>query len=228
MGMTSEISLRMVSYCIIVGNNLDSTPFFGDIMRKLGSTFLAVLFIVSGVSLARAQDSVTPESNALIKELIEVTGGRQQFNDIMSMMMKLQREQSKEMMDGLFKDETGLASADKAMLSKMVDESMERITVRSQEFFTKKFDFDKMVDNVFVPVYTKHFTNDELRDLIAFYRTPTGQKSTREMPQMMFEATSSLTKQLMPEFMDFIKQVVDEETVTIKQKLSKKKTTHKS
>ncbi|HEY0568211.1 MAG TPA: DUF2059 domain-containing protein [Xanthobacteraceae bacterium] len=37
------------------------------------------------------------------------------------------------------------------------------------------------------PIYARHFTAGELRDLINFYNSPTGQKSLRELPQVMSE-----------------------------------------
>lgn len=38
-----------------------------------------------------------------------------------------------------------------------------------------------------VPVYAKHFTPDEVKGLIAFYSTPLGQKSIKEMPTLLNE-----------------------------------------
>ena len=36
-------------------------------------------------------------------------------------------------------------------------------------------------------VYAKYFTAQELRDITAFYRTPTGAKALQTMPKVMFE-----------------------------------------
>jgi uncharacterized protein len=46
------------------------------------------------------------------------------------------------------------------------------------------------------PIYARHFSAAELRDLIAFYRTPLGAKSLREMPQAMAEFTALLLPRL--------------------------------
>lgn len=40
-----------------------------------------------------------------------------------------------------------------------------------------------------IPVYSKHFTIGELRELLAFYSTPLGQKLIREMPAVMQESS---------------------------------------
>lgn len=38
-----------------------------------------------------------------------------------------------------------------------------------------------------VPIYAKHFTDAEVKQLMAFYETPIGQKSMQVMPQLMSE-----------------------------------------
>ena len=39
-----------------------------------------------------------------------------------------------------------------------------------------------------VPIYQAHFTAEEVRQLIAFYQTPVGQKFIAELPQLQREA----------------------------------------
>ncbi len=44
------------------------------------------------------------------------------------------------------------------------------------------------LENAMVPIYAKHFTNEEIKQLIAFYDSPFGKKLIREMPQIIAEA----------------------------------------
>lgn len=52
------------------------------------------------------------------------------------------------------------------------------------------------------PIYARHFTVDELKELAAFYRTPTGTKALQQIPQVMGE----LTALLMPRLQDVQRQ----------------------
>jgi hypothetical protein len=45
-------------------------------------------------------------------------------------------------------------------------------------------------------VYARNFTAAEMRDLIAFYRTPTGAKALRVMPQVSSELLSTMTPRI--------------------------------
>jgi uncharacterized protein len=46
------------------------------------------------------------------------------------------------------------------------------------------------------PIYARHFTVNELKELTAFYRTPTGAKALREVPQVMGELSGLLLPRL--------------------------------
>jgi hypothetical protein len=55
------------------------------------------------------------------------------------------------------------------------------------------------------PIYARHFTAAELRDLNAFYRTPTGAKAIHELPIV----TSEFAAQLMPRLQDVQHQTTE-------------------
>jgi len=63
-----------------------------------------------------------------------------------------------------------------------------------------------------IPVYTKHFSATELRDISAFYRTATGQKASRLMPQLFQEGITvgqHWGQQVMPEILQKLKERVN-------------------
>jgi hypothetical protein len=45
-------------------------------------------------------------------------------------------------------------------------------------------------------IYAKHFTATELRDMLAFYKTSTGQKSLKVMPQVMTDIFAMIMPQM--------------------------------
>ncbi|HEY6838620.1 MAG TPA: DUF2059 domain-containing protein [Geobacteraceae bacterium] len=64
-----------------------------------------------------------------------------------------------------------------------------------------------------VPVYAKHFTPEEVKGLIAFYATPLGQKSIKEMPTLLNECMQvgrawgeGLTPKVLPRLEERLKQ----------------------
>ena len=63
--------------------------------------------------------------------------------------------------------------------------------VRLVDLFFVKFqslaDAAQFLDSSAVPIYDKHFSDDEIRGLIKFYETPLGQKAVSALPQVSNE-----------------------------------------
>ncbi len=80
--------------------------------------------------------------------------------------------------------------------NKMVDQATKNLVARRpvlkkvekdiRNFYEKYIGWSAIHDDV-AKIYAKYFTAKEINDLIAFYKTPTGQKALRIMPQTMAE-----------------------------------------
>jgi len=55
-----------------------------------------------------------------------------------------------------------------------------------KNFLTQKLSSGEFI-RLFVPVYNKHFTHDEIKQMIAFYESPVGRKMVQTTPVMMKE-----------------------------------------
>ena len=69
-----------------------------------------------------------------------------------------------------------------AMLSRLPPDARKRDKLLT--FFNKHVGWDSLKDD-FIKIYAEAFTVKELQDLIAFYKTPTGQKAIQTMPSLM-------------------------------------------
>jgi hypothetical protein len=59
---------------------------------------------------------------------------------------------------------------------------------------TSKFTSEMMAD--MPAIYARHFSVSELREIVAFYRTPTGAKTLSVMPKLMGEITAVMMLRL--------------------------------
>jgi uncharacterized protein len=64
------------------------------------------------------------------------------------------------------------------------DELVNAIHTEAQGFFQENFNWDAMKPKI-AQLYVDNFTNAELRDIIAFYETPTGRKTIIKLPELM-------------------------------------------
>jgi hypothetical protein len=55
--------------------------------------------------------------------------------------------------------------------------------------------FSELMEDA-IPLYARHFTAAELREMLAFYKTPVGKKAIRELPQVMTEMMAIITPKM--------------------------------
>lgn len=88
---------------------------------------------------------------------------------------------------------TGAANLGMQMMDQML-EPMKQMMPEVPESFWQDFmaevDPDEMNDLI-VPIYAKHFTLEEIESLIAFNKTPLGQKLIKKMPLIMQESMTA-------------------------------------
>jgi uncharacterized protein len=144
-------------------------------MRTMRVVALVLLLCGAGMQ-ARAEDSPSPEALATAEELMAV---------ISPDMMKQLAGSISATFWPVVEQKARADKIDDATIGELRAE-FERIQVA--------FASEAMKDAP--PIYARHFTVAELRELAAFYRTPTGAKALQEVPQVMGELTTSLLPRL--------------------------------
>lgn len=77
-----------------------------------------------------------------------------------------------------------------------------------KEFFVKYIGW-RALEAEYVALYMRTFTEAEIKEMIAFYQTPTGKKAIREMPKLMqagAEIGQQRLKEHMPELMQALQK----------------------
>jgi len=178
---------------------------------------LAIVLALCCVPLAAAAQQkepipISPEKLALIKELIGVT-------DVAN-TAKLTMSQTMQAMTASLSGMIGKALPEDLAGQNLTPEQMAEAKKTSAAFISremklmaenmvKAIDFDALVATVYIPLYDKYYTEQELRDLIAFYKTPTGQKAVIVSPLLAGDASAKTTQFLMPTMMQRIKDAQD-------------------
>ena len=78
-------------------------------------------------------------------------------------------------------------------INEMKTKNVNRIPPKFWDELLKEYDYDKFVE-LLVPIYDKHFSNDDLEGLIAFYETPLGRKLASKLPQILDESMAAAQK----------------------------------
>jgi uncharacterized protein len=142
------------------------------------------------IGVATAQDTITPEKKALIKELLGLLNSGNAAGAIAIQFMEQFQQSAIILIKSDLREwieEQKFAPAEKKRLEAEMDESAQRILTRLRAEFPKRINLGEILEIVTLEVYDKFFTEAELKDLIAFYKTPTGQKFIKILPQISAE-----------------------------------------
>ncbi|MDQ7836741.1 MAG: DUF2059 domain-containing protein [Humidesulfovibrio sp.] len=86
------------------------------------------------------------------------------------------------------------------------------------KMFTETFDAPGGVVDRLVPLYASTFTHEEVRELLAFYQSPTGKKAVASLPRLMVEGQKigqQLARDVAPELNRRIKEALKQEGVVL-------------
>lgn len=88
---------------------------------------------------------------------------------------------------------TGAGNLGVQVMQNMLPALKQLVPQAPESFWTevsKEMNPDEIV-SLIVPIYRKHFTEDEIQETLAFYRSPTGRKVIQTLPQVMQESMAA-------------------------------------
>jgi uncharacterized protein len=160
-------------------------------------------------SSGRAQDAISPEKRALIDDLLRVNRTEQNMQESMTAALGLMGKTMTEIISKSIPDQLDDKGASKEAREQAAEMTAKRMA-GVHEMMMKQINVPELIEQVVVPLYDKYYTESELRDLIAFYKTPTGQKMITVQPQLTGEAMSRTMQYLMPKMEAVTKQISEE------------------
>ena len=90
-------------------------------------------------------------------------------------------------------------------------EDFDAFAARFRALFAERVNFSTIIETVYPPLYDKYFSEEELRQMVAFYRTPVGRKSIEVMAPLMQEAGRGIEEAVWPLSIALIQEIVAEE-----------------
>lgn len=128
-----------------------------------GARWAAVALSLACAAPALAQTPATPAATAAAKELITVTGANSIFNPLIAGVVEQAKLLYLQQDPGLAKDLNEIAAKIRADLAPR---------------------FNELNDEV-ARLYTADFNEQELKEILAFYKSPAGQKLLSQQPKVI-------------------------------------------
>jgi len=170
----------------------------------------SLLLLVFAPVAAGGAEEIPPEKERLIRELIEVSGGAQMAGQVSQLILAQVQREYVVMLESELARRDDLSPEEKDALRQSLG-SRRRFVAKFNERFRERVGYDEILERVYIPLYDKYFSEEEIREIVAFYRSPVGEKSLRVMPGLMQEALDRSSEIIGPRAMDLAREILAEE-----------------
>ena len=174
--------------------------------------FYSLIFILLPLCGANSYgQEVASEKRELIRELLVVMEASKNATAIMDSMTDQMQKDILERLNRATENDRSLTNAQRAERQRASTESAQRSADRFRELFKQRVNYGQLVEELSYEVYDKYLTADELRYLLTFYKSETGQKITGILPQIASESMMRFSERLTPVLQQIMQEIFEEE-----------------
>ena len=166
---------------------------------------------------------ISPEKQALIRELLDVTGSKKNSEAILNVTFDQMQKDVPEVVWASISNMQGfkeLSQAEQQRLRDEMNESARSSSQRYREALTQRLNFAQLIEEISFPLYAKYFNDNELKDLIAFYKSSTGKHAVAVMPNLYADSMAKAEERMMPVIKDVMSEVSADEKTKFREKIA--------
>jgi uncharacterized protein len=182
-------------------------------MKKI--TLLVSMILAFAFISANAQTEVSPEKQKAIKELSSLINADNKPEEMAKAMMGQFNSIQKDLVKGIINERNDLTVEERNELEKKLISDTQSATQKIQKRLFEKLEYNSMMEEIMTTVYDKYYTTEEINDLIAFYRTTTGQKALKVMQPLMLETMQITQAKLVPKVITVMQELREEQRLEL-------------
>jgi len=187
--------------------------------QALTIVFLSFLVLLVAVPCVRALDKSAEIK--VYQKFYAVTNAESQYNQILNLMVgQFQQGFVAGFRDAARKMQNATPE-EQEKFRQLFEKGMESYVQKMRKKAAEVMPLKDLIDNVYYPVLSQHFTVSEVEELIKFYESPVGQKYISVSPTVMQESSALINQKYMPQLQKISIKVAEEEMKKIKPELEK-------
>jgi hypothetical protein len=177
---------------------------------------IALLLLGSVLALfaSEARAEVSESKRLLIRELLQLSGGGQAAEEVAQLFLVQIGHVYGSMVEEVLASESDLSAEEKQALREHLAD-FDRFAVAFSARFSERIDLDAVLETVYVPLYDRYFTESELGEIVAFYRTPAGRKMIAVLPGLMQDGLQATVPLVQPKVMALVGEILAEQRMEL-------------
>ncbi len=183
-------------------------------MNKIKLLLLTCTLILISGSPIFSQQTNDANKKSLIADFRKLTGA-----DRVNLSVNVSTDISDDL-NALLEQDKEITEIQKQELKKSIAEANGRVDKTAKDFLNDQQTMTALAEEIIYQLYDKTFTEGELKDLIAFYQTPVGQKAAAFLPTLSKQIEKTFTESVVAKLQVIIVPKIKTEESQFKEKLA--------
>ena len=172
----------------------------------------AFLFLISNNSIAGSYEDD-------LKELFELTGVVNNYIGLNTVMIN-QMQASFFQAAGQNIDAASFSEAQKKQAGEILKDRFTQMVRSYEEYVGTAMPYDKVVSEIYIPLYKETYSQSEVKELIVFYSSPVGKKTIETSQKISQQAAERSAEKYDVFIVDFIEKQIDENIAIAKKEIA--------
>lgn len=183
-------------------------------MITMRTFLISVLFLLSFSASAEGYDEK-------LKELFSLTGISTSYTNIHGyILQQLQASYFQAANQGI--DANDLTDEQKKEVSGIVDEKFKQLVKDYEALVRGELPYDKAETEVYIPLFKEVYSEEEVDQLIVFYKSPVGKKSLETTTGILDKASEKISETFRPKIKEFADSKIPENIELVKKEMADK------
>lgn len=179
--------------------------------RIIRSGLILCLCTLALTATVNAQESISPHKRELIRELITLSLTQLNVDAMIDTMLRQEEEEIPKQVEEHLQENKELTPQEREKMRQELTTRFVRFSKRFRELLPQRINFKQEFDAIIFPLYDKYFNEDDLTQMVAFYKSAVGRKMNETMPQLMPEMMKKLQEVMVPKMQAIAKELVEED-----------------
>jgi uncharacterized protein len=151
----------------------------------------------------------------LIDQLLEIVGGKQTYDQTQQLVLSQQKQELPKILKQMIDASSSLTPSQKKDAYAKAIQNMSSALDEFGQYMSAGTTYQEFLQRVYYPVYDQYFTESDLNDLVAFYKTPIGRKLISISPQLSATSQKLTFEIIMPRLSEIINRMIQKEMDSI-------------
>jgi uncharacterized protein len=166
-------------------------------------------------SVKLSKKPILKSKKELISQLLEIVGGKQTYDQTQQIVLSQQKQELPKILKQMIDGYSGLTPSQKKDAYARAIQNMSSALDEFGQYMNAETTYQEFLERVYYPIYDQYFTESDLKDLVAFYKTPIGRKLISISPQLSATSQKLTFEIIMPRLSEIMGRMIQKEMDSI-------------